>query len=488
MIKRISTGIVFLLIIITLLPVCGFSARWEDWELGGDLGLGVASGSNSGRILSPVLNLTATRYLDNKFMELAIGYMFGNQIVNNYSSADVDPDYYTEDEQALYNELKDNAEKEVKVKMSVIPMTVNFNYIIRESFFVGAGVGLYHIFYKREPLGNYRANMDSVAGEIVKSPSTTALGFQQIVGMEIFPMSKNWSWFVEIIYSPKYEVDIGSHVFPTSKYRRIKEFLVNTYNLNEENFITPRPASPEEIMLVHTEKYVNDIKTGTLSYADEIQLELPYSKELAEAAFLCAGGTIMACENALAAGIGVHLGGGFHHAYPDHGEGFCVFNDIAIAAISTQKKVIIIDCDLHQGNGTARALKDNADVFTFSIHQQNNYPIYKEKSDLDIPLEDGCPGEKYNKLLRKSLGDILKSFKPDLAIYVAGSDTFIDDQLGGLSLNIEDLENRDRIVKEYTLDKQLPTVVVLAGGYANNIEDTVLIHSNTIKEFLGLEK
>lgn len=191
-----QTLVSLLFIVSVMLPICGFSATWEDWELGGDLGLGVASGSESGRILSPVLSLTATRYLDNKFMELGIGYMFGSQVVNNYASADIDPDYYTEDETDLYNELKNNAEQDVAVKMSIIPMTVNFNYIIRESFFVGAGVGLYHIFYKKEPQGNYRADIDSPAGEIVKSPSTTALGFQQIVGMEIFPMSKNWSWFV----------------------------------------------------------------------------------------------------------------------------------------------------------------------------------------------------------------------------------------------------------------------------------------------------
>lgn len=295
----------------------------------------------------------------------------------------------------------------------------------------------------------------------------------------------------KIIYSPKYEVDLGLHIFPTSKYRRIKEFLINTYNLKEADFILPHSATVEELTLIHAEKYVNDIKKGTLSYSDEIRLELPYSKELGEAAFLCVGGTIMACENALEDGVSIHLGGGFHHAYPDHGEGFCVFNDIAVGAANVQKKgkkVLVVDCDLHQGNGTAYAFKDNPYVFTFSIHQQNSYPIYKEKSDFDISMEDGCPGEKYSNLLQKSLEDILKSFEPDLAIYVAGSDTFIDDQLGGFALTIEDLENRDKIVKSYTLGKGIPTVIVLAGGYASRIEDTVLIHSNTVKEFLGLEK
>ncbi len=186
-----------------LLVICFYSSslnavEWKDWELGGELGLGVGSGSKSGKILCPAIMGTATRTLDNKFLELGIGYMFGSQITVNYAEDDIDEAYYTEEEEDLKEELKDEAGRDVKIRMSVIPMTVNFSYTIYESFYVGAGVGLYHVFYKREPLGDYRANIDSEKGEIVKSPSTTAMGFQQIVGMEIFPMSEKWSWFVGI--------------------------------------------------------------------------------------------------------------------------------------------------------------------------------------------------------------------------------------------------------------------------------------------------
>ncbi len=173
-----------------------FSAKWEDWELGGEMGLGYGVGSKSGRILCPALMGTATRTIENKFMELGLGYMFGSKIVQNYSAGDIDPAYYTEEEMDVYNDLVAGAGQDVKVRMSVIPMTVNFYYRIFTSFYVGGGLGLYHVFYKIEPLGDYRVNIDSQSGEIVKSPTTTAIGFQQMAGMEIFPLSKKWSWFI----------------------------------------------------------------------------------------------------------------------------------------------------------------------------------------------------------------------------------------------------------------------------------------------------
>ncbi|MFH1415226.1 MAG: histone deacetylase [Elusimicrobiota bacterium] len=292
---------------------------------------------------------------------------------------------------------------------------------------------------------------------------------------------------VKIIYSPLYEVDIGTHVFPTAKYRLIKDHLMNKYNLPGETFIEPRLVEKKEILRIHTEDYVGDIENGTLSYADEIRLELPYSRELAKAALLCCGGTILACQEAIRSGNCIHLGGGFHHAYPDHGEGFCIFNDIAVAAAvmaDSGKKVLIIDCDLHQGNGTAKIFEKEEKVFTFSIHQQNNYPFYKEKSDLDIGLEDLTTGEEYNRLLTEGIRRIKKIFDPEIIIYVAGSDTYTDDQLGGISLSMDDLKKRDVIIKTEAGD--IPVAVVLAGGYAKNIEDTVLIHSNTAEVIAGL--
>ncbi|MFC2091829.1 histone deacetylase [Elusimicrobiota bacterium] len=292
-----------------------------------------------------------------------------------------------------------------------------------------------------------------------------------------------------IIYSPDYEVDIGMHVFPTSKYRHIRDKLLEIEQITDECFIDPRAATIEELLRVHTAKYVNDIINGTISKADEIRLELPYSKELARASVLCSGGTLMACEGALKNFVGVHLGGGFHHAYPDHGEGFCVFNDIAVAAkdlISKGKKVLVVDCDLHQGNGTAFIFKDEPDVFTFSMHQKNNYPLYKEKSDMDIDLEDLIRGNIYNELLLEKLNIIADNFNPDFIIYVAGADTYVDDQLGGLSLTINDLLERDRIVKSVSDAVSIPVAIVLAGGYAKQIQDTVAIHLNTIATFLKI--
>lgn len=280
-------------------------------------------------------------------------------------------------------------------------------------------------------------------------------------------------------------MDIGSHVFPTSKYRLIKESLIDKKNLKEDDFIDPGMPDLSFLKQVHTDKYVNDIKNGTLSIADEIRLELPYSKKLAEASFICSNGTMKAGYEALKTGVGIHLGGGFHHSYPDHGEGFCVFNDIAVCTVQMLKKIdkiLIVDCDLHQGNGTAFIFKDNKNVFTFSIHQENNYPFHKEKSDLDVGVKDNINGREYNNLLSDGIRNMKKIFQPDLYIYVAGSDTYMDDQLGGLMLTKDDLRERDELVKDELND--IPAVVVLAGGYAKQLQDTVEIHSDTIIIFL----
>lgn len=189
--------------VILFFIVCFYSgslnaAAWEDWELGGELGIGTGSGSNSGRILCPLVRITGTRTMGIKFVELGIGYMYGSQIVINYPAEDVDEANFEADEEDDYIELVADAGQDVKVRMSIIPMTVNFYYTIFKHFYVGGGVGMYHVFYKKEPLGNYRVNpeIDSEKGKIVKSPSTTALGFQQLVGVEIFPMSKKWNWFI----------------------------------------------------------------------------------------------------------------------------------------------------------------------------------------------------------------------------------------------------------------------------------------------------
>ncbi|HDZ76613.1 MAG TPA: histone deacetylase [Candidatus Omnitrophica bacterium] len=291
---------------------------------------------------------------------------------------------------------------------------------------------------------------------------------------------------MKIIYSPKYEVDIGAHVFPTVKYRLIKERLISGELACESDFIQPEKASLENVALVHTKDYINKLNTGTLSYANLLKLELPYSKELAEAAFVCVGGTILTARRSLNDKISVHLGGGFHHAYPDHGEGFCVFNDPAVAIRVLQKeglikKGLVFDVDLHQGNGTANIFDNDSTVFTFSIHQEQLYPLPKERSSLDIGLDAGTNDDVYIKHLEESLPKIIKEFRPDFAIYLSGADPYKFDQLGNLELSLSGLKRRDEFVLGEFYNSDIPVAVVFGGGYALNVLDTVEIHSNTVK-------
>ena len=297
----------------------------------------------------------------------------------------------------------------------------------------------------------------------------------------------------KVVYSDEYDVDIGAHVFPTSKYKLIREELIGKRLLSEEDFEFPHPASEEDILLVHSKEYVNKLKNGTLSFEEIFKLELPYSKELVQASYICVNGTVKSCDIALERGAGVHLGGGFHHAFRDHGEGFCIFNDVAIAIKKMTrdgkiKKAMVIDCDLHQGNGTADIFKDDEDVFTFSIHQESNYPFYKPKSDLDIGLDDYAQDKIYLSKLKEHIPKIISDFKPNLILYVAGADPYKDDQIGNLALTIDGLKERDKFIFETAKNFNVPIAVVLAGGYAVKIEDTVTIHFNTVKTALEYMK
>lgn len=290
---------------------------------------------------------------------------------------------------------------------------------------------------------------------------------------------------MHIIYSPKYEVDIGGHVFPTAKYRLIKERLLKESVVSKDDFLAPQKATDEEAGLVHTASYIAKLKTGALSSAEMLKLELPYSKELVEASYLCAGGSILASRQALGEKISVHLGGGFHHSYPGHGEGFCVFNDVAIAIRVLQKehlikKAAVIDVDLHQGNGTAKIFQGDKDVFTFSIHQENLYPYPKEKSNWDIGLADSAGDKEYLRRFRQAVEKIIKEFRPDFAIYLAGADPYQKDQLGNLDISLQGLKERDRFSLRFLYQNNIPTAVVLGGGYAYDVEDTVTIHANTV--------
>jgi acetoin utilization deacetylase AcuC-like enzyme len=275
-------------------------------------------------------------------------------------------------------------------------------------------------------------------------------------------------------------------VFPSIKYRLVKEKLLREHIAEPGDFVEPPPASDDDIALVHHREYLRRLQAGKLSYLEVLRLEIPYSPELVQAVWLCTGGSILAGRLALEDGVGVNVGGGFHHAYPDHGEGFCVLNDFAVAIRRLQKdktieQAMTVDCDVHQGNGTAAIFGGDHTVFTLSIHQENNYPYPKPPSSLDINLRDGVGDEEYLRELTQGLDRALAEFRPDLIFYLAGADPYRDDQLGGLKLSLEGLEKRDRLVFEKARQKNIPVAVTLAGGYARQLEDTIQIHSNTIR-------
>ena len=253
-----------------------------------------------------------------------------------------------------------------------------------------------------------------------------------------------------VIYSRHYEIDLGAHVWPIAKYRLIAARLVEQGHLQPDAFIEPVPASWDDLALVHTPEYLNKVRHGRLN-TDEIRmLELPWIPELVDGFRLMTGGTCLAAALALESGIAVHLGGGLHHAFPDHGEGFCLFNDVAVAIRKLQgdgrvRRAAVVDCDVHHGNGTGFIFAADASVFTFSIHQQHNYPAWKPASDLDVGMPDGATDDEYLGKLEESLPKVIES-KPDLIVYLAGSDPFHEDRLGGLAMTLEGLRRRDRLV------------------------------------------
>ena len=321
----------------------------------------------------------------------------------------------------------------------------------------------------------------------------------------------------KLIYSDGYYLPIGAHVFPADKYRRVHQQLLETNVAETSDFLNPQPALDEDILRVHTPEYAHKLKTGTLSPREEAELEVPYSPELVRAFWLAAGGSILAAEHALKDGVSVNIGGGFHHAFADHGEGFCMINDVAAAIRRMQHdrkitRAMTVDCDVHQGNGTAAIfsgvrtptdpLPSNAaptatrqspssrehDVFTISLHQESNYPAWKPPSSIDVNLPDNIGDDDYLAWLDNALSSGLRQFEPQLICYVAGADPYREDQLGGLSLTIEGLKRRDQLVFRVARANRIPVMVTYAGGYARNVEDTVTIHCNTViaaKEVFG---
>ncbi len=290
----------------------------------------------------------------------------------------------------------------------------------------------------------------------------------------------------QVVTSSRYGVDIGAHVFPTNKYALLIDRLLADGTLSPTEIVDPDPADEDELRRVHTPGYVSRCLSGKLSATEIAQLELPWSPALLEASMRCVRGTSMAARLALEHGVGIHIGGGFHHAFSDHGEGFCVFNDPACAvrtllAEGRIERAIVIDCDVHQGNGTAAIFANDPAVATFSIHQQDIYPFYKPPSTVDVGLGSGTGDEQYSRELSSSLIPLIATHQPELAIYVAGADPYVEDQLGSLALSIDGLRHRDELVLGACEQHQIPVAVVLAGGYARRVEDTVTIHGNTVR-------
>src|SRR5438876_4341927 len=246
---------------------------------------------------------------------------------------------------------------------------------------------------------------------------------------------------MKLVYSDQYDLNLGEHVFPSVKYKLTKEKLLRDGDMRPEDFVEPSPASDEDVALVHHREYIRKLQTGTLSYLEILRLEIPYSPQLIRAVWLCAGGSILAARLALEDRIAANLGGGFHHAFPDHGEGFCVLHDVAIAIRRLQKegligRAITVDTDVHHGNGTAAIFAADETVFTLSIHQENNYPYPKPPSSLDINMADDAEDEEYLAALEHGLATALENFSPDLLFYLAGADPYREDQLGGLKLSL----------------------------------------------------
>jgi acetoin utilization deacetylase AcuC-like enzyme len=290
----------------------------------------------------------------------------------------------------------------------------------------------------------------------------------------------------KLVYHDGYDLNLGAHVFPSKKYRLIRDRLVSDGFAGPDDFVVPEPAMDEDLLLVHQRGWITRLKNGTLDYLELMKLEIPYSREMVEAFWLAAGGTTLAARLALEHRIGFNIGGGFHHAFPGHGEGFCAIHDVAVAIRKLQsegriERAMVVDCDVHDGNGTAAIFTNDSTVFTLSIHQLNNYPSIKPASTVDINLDDGVGDEEYLAKLGDAARKAMKDFHPELVMYVAGADPYRQDQLGGLSLTIDGLKARDRLVFDTAREFGAAVAVTLAGGYAVKVEDTVTIHSNTAK-------
>ncbi len=293
-----------------------------------------------------------------------------------------------------------------------------------------------------------------------------------------------------VVHSPGYRCDIGAHVFPMEKFLLVRRALVEVGDVGEDEIICPEPASREQLELVHSTAYLDDLFHARWTPRTHCS-ELPLTADIVRAYVLSTGGTIRAAREALDCGVAMNLGGGFHHAFAELAAGFCYLNDLAVAIRVLQsegriRRAAVVDADVHQGNGTAHLFRDDPDVFTLSIHQENLYPI-KQRSDLDVGLRDGAADLEFNQRLAESLEQVW-SHQPELILYQAGADPYQEDQLGALKLTMAGLEARDRLVLEGCVQRGIPVVVTLGGGYARRVADTVEIHARTCRVALRLAR
>ena len=291
---------------------------------------------------------------------------------------------------------------------------------------------------------------------------------------------------MHVVYSARYDINIGPHVFPTRKYQLVHARLLDKAVITAADVVEAQPAPWDDLALVHTREYLAKMRDGTMTSEDIAQLELPWSSEMVDGFRTMVGGTIEAARLAVRdRAIVGHIGGGLHHAFPNHGEGFCPFNDVAVAIRVLQRggvqRAAVIDLDVHHGNGTAFIFESDPRVFTFSMHQQYNYPMWKPGGSLDIGLMDGVGDADYLQQLEHALPTVLES-KPECLFYLAGADPYEQDQLGGLRLTLDGLRARDRLVINTARTSGLPIVIVLAGGYARDVDDTVAAHIATMEE------
>lgn len=287
--------------------------------------------------------------------------------------------------------------------------------------------------------------------------------------------------------SSRFTIDLPpGHRFPIEKYAAIRDRVIRRGILPGEAILEPDRAERWALALVHTPEYLDRIYNGDLGPAEERRLGLPWSEQLLERSLRTVQATIEAAYDALERGAGVTLAGGTHHAFPERGEGFCVFNDVAVAIRLLQRegrieRALVVDLDVHQGNGTARIFSDDADVYTFSMHGRKNYPFHKEHSSRDVELEDRCDDSTYLALLNQHLPLAIQAARPDVVFYLAGSDAYSDDRFGRLGLSVEGLARRDRLVARSCRSPGLPLVLTMAGGYARSMEDIAMLHSESVR-------